>query len=137
MPSEAETWILLASLVFDNRTTWRDQVAERTGMPFSRFRALRRLEHRPMTSSILAERLDIDTAATSVIVSDLVARGLVAKQDDPDDGRRKILSLTKDGVAVMDAVRAIEHPSPLLAALTDDERATLHSLLTKMQEHSA
>lgn len=128
--------MLLAGLVFDNRAGWRSHIAEQTQMPFSRFRALRRLERAPMTATCLAEELDVDAAATSVILSDLEGRGLTARRPDPDDGRRKIVSITDAGRALVSEIRATAVPTPALAALTDDERLTLFTLLTKMQEYS-
>ena len=136
-PTATETWLLMASLVHDHSAAWRAFVTERTGMPFSRFRALRRLEPAPLTASALAERLDVDMPATSVIVTDLVARGLVSKTSDPDYGRSKILTLTPAGSDVMADVRAHAQAPTLIQALDEQQRATLHQILSTMQEHDA
>lgn len=133
-PTAAETWMLLAALVFDNRHSWSTQVTDRTGLPFSRYRALRRLESGPRTGTQLADVLDIDAAATSVIVSDLVDRGLVTKTCDPTDGRRRVILITDAGTELLQSLRRDVVPAPIIGALDEDERVTLHQLLTKMQE---
>ncbi|AKT51881.1 MarR family winged helix-turn-helix transcriptional regulator [Arsenicicoccus sp. oral taxon 190] len=130
----AEVWIQLATVFSDNRAYWQPRVVERTGMPFSRFRALRRLEQAPMSGGELATSLRVDAPAASVIVGDLAARGLVRKEADPEDGRRKIITVTDEGRRLMDDIRALPEPVPALAALSPDELATLHTLLTKVQE---
>lgn len=135
-PTEVETWMLLASVFTDNRHSWHPAVVERTGMPFSRFRALRRLDRGPLTGSQLAQQLGVDSPAASVILSDLVDRALATKGPDPSDGRRKIVSITEAGRAVLADVRSMPGPAPALAALSEAERRTLHRLLTKIQEAS-
>ena len=42
-PVADEVWRMMASLVIDNRDSWKRAVVERTGLPFSRIRVLRRL----------------------------------------------------------------------------------------------
>ena len=126
--------MLLASLVFDHRGQWQTRISEHMGMPFSRFRALRRLEDGPLTGKELAERLEVDAGASSNAVSDLVDHGLVSKREHPEDGRRKILALTDSGRAMLDSLRLMDQPAELFAALDDDDRRTLLRILTTMKE---
>ena len=44
-----EVWRALTALVYDNRDSWKRAVIERSGLPFSRIRVLRRLARRPMS----------------------------------------------------------------------------------------
>jgi DNA-binding MarR family transcriptional regulator len=68
-------------------------------MSFVRTKALRRIAARPMPVSDLAAELLTDRPYATLIVDDLVRRGLVERTTDPADRRRKILSATPEGAA--------------------------------------
>jgi DNA-binding MarR family transcriptional regulator len=65
--------------------------------------------HQRLTSSELAARWGVSAPTMSKMVSLLVDRGWLVREEDPDDRRRKLLSLTPSGVAahkqVYEAVR--------------------------------
>lgn len=125
----------MATLIMDNRADWRDTVIAATGMPFSRFRALRRLESGPLTQSELAARLGVDAPATSVLVGELVDDGLVLRASDPADRRRNLVELTDAGRAVVDGVRELPDAVPSrLGVLDDEEVGTLHRLLQRLHD---
>ncbi|MFD0329624.1 MarR family winged helix-turn-helix transcriptional regulator [Streptacidiphilus monticola] len=94
----------MQALILDNDR--RRSVAEATGISFARSRALRRLVQRPLRMSELAAKLATDKPYTTLIVDDLVRRGLVERTTDPDDRRCKLVSLTETGRAM--ALRAQE-----------------------------
>ncbi|WP_413099673.1 MarR family winged helix-turn-helix transcriptional regulator [Streptomyces sp. Inha503] len=100
----ARAWQGLNTLLME-RYNRRKAVAESLGMSFSRVRALRRLAAGPITLRELAERLGADPPYTSVIVDDLVRRGLAERITNPADRRSKLVHLTKDGQEL--AARAI------------------------------
>jgi len=54
----------------------------------------------------LAERLGVTQQAASKQVADLVARGLVEREADPDDRRASRVTLSRRGQAAVDAARA-------------------------------
>jgi DNA-binding MarR family transcriptional regulator len=58
---------------------------------------IRALHDRPLPLARLAELLDVTKQAAQQTVDDMQAAGLVAREDDPADGRRKLLALTADG----------------------------------------
>ena len=118
----------------DHKNLWREQFESQLDMPFSRYRAMRRLERRPRTQRELAELLNVDAPAASVIVGDLVRRGLVSREPHPDDGRAKLVEVTDAGRAWLAEVRALpaETPPPF-AAITAAERRDLSRLLAKMR----
>jgi DNA-binding MarR family transcriptional regulator len=74
----------------------------------------------------LTKSLLMSSGGTSNVINRLAARGLVARQPDPDDGRGTLVGLTDEGVALAEeAVRtsAATHaavlaavPEPVLAA---------------------
>lgn len=69
--------------------------------------------------------------ATTKRVKALVARGLVARTPDPDDGRGALVSLTPDGVALIDAVfpAQLATERELIAAVPPDRRADVVAAL--------
>jgi DNA-binding MarR family transcriptional regulator len=78
-----EVWQVMSSLVFDNRDSWRRAVVERSGLPFSRIRVLRRLARGPMTVKQVAAAATMDAPAATVAVNDLEDRGLVVRTPEP------------------------------------------------------
>ena len=64
--------------------------------------ALTRLDRSgPATSSALAKEEQISPQSMGATLAALEARGLVARQPDPDDGRRAVLTLTGAGQQVL------------------------------------
>lgn len=126
-------WQIVVTLVMESRGDWRRKVSEATGMPFSRYRALKRLRAEPRTLRDLAEQMGTDAPATTVLVDDLEARGLVKRQPHPADRRAKLVSLTAAGrrqLAV--AKQIIDQPPEALLALSAKDLALLRRVLEKL-----
>ena len=126
-----ETWLLLEQLVARHRLAWRQHILTRITMPFNRFYALASIAARPGTNSELADRLGLDAPGASTVVRDLARHGLIHRSPDPQDKRRKIISLTPAGSAAMADVRSAPLSFTPFRNLTDAERHTLHELLLK------
>ncbi|HEX4448887.1 MAG TPA: MarR family transcriptional regulator [Polyangiaceae bacterium] len=123
-------WHTMVSLVMDSRGDWRRKVAEASGLPFSRVRALRRLGAGPMSLRDLAESMTTDAPAATVAVNDLETRGLVERRPHPTDGRTKLVSLTSAGRRVLASVRAVtDHAPQGLSDLPARDLATLQRVL--------
>ena len=131
--SEAErTWRLLVELVMETRGEWRRKVVEATGLPFSRVRALWRLEHGPWTLAELAQQMGTDAPATTVLVDALEQRGLVKRMPHPTDRRAKQVSITAAGRRIVDIVEKIGDPPPAaFERLPDVELRRLRATLEK------
>jgi DNA-binding MarR family transcriptional regulator len=126
-------WHDLTALVHENRDGWKRAVIDRSGLPFSRIRILRRVGRGPVTVTRLAEAATVDVPAATVAVNDLEARGLVVRQVDPDNRRCKTVSLTDAGRAVLRDIDDVDDPAPAaLAALDADDLQTLRALLAKI-----
>jgi DNA-binding MarR family transcriptional regulator len=126
-------WRSMAAVVFDNRDVWRRSVIERTGLPFSRVRVLRRLAKRPMTAKEIAVAASMDAPATSVSVNDLENRGLVVREAVPTNRRCKVISLTEKGRSVLDDIDALEDPAPpAFAGLSAADLERLQAILAKL-----
>ncbi|QCH22539.1 Transcriptional regulator SlyA [Mycobacteroides salmoniphilum] len=136
-PLADEVWRAMASLVLDNRDGWRRMVVEKTGLPFSRVRILRRLARQSMTVKGIAEATALDAPAATVAVSDLEQRGLVVRHIDPDNRRCKRVSLTEEGQRVVAAIAELDDPAPAaLAALSEAELKNLRAILERAASFS-
>ena len=133
-PLADEVWRSMAAVVIDNRDSWKRTVVERSGLPFSRIRILKRLSRGSMSVKELAHAATIDAPAATVAVNDLEDRGLVVREIDPANRRCKIVSLTEAGQAMVHEIDAITDPAPeSLAALDDTELETLKAILVRVQ----
>lgn len=132
-PAAERTWRLIVELVMESRGAWRRKVTEATDLPFSRVRALWRLERGPRTLRELAEDMGTDAPATTVIVDALEARGLVKRAPHPGDRRAKDVSLTAAGRRMLHLVDDLADPPPAaLSALPRDELERLWQTLRKI-----
>ena len=123
----------MSSLVLDNKDRWKRAVVDRTGLPFSRIRILRRLASQPMTVKEVAEAATIDAPAATVAVNDLESRGLVVRQPHPENRRCKMVSLTEAGRDVIAVLDDTDDPAPeVLAALDEQDLAALQTILARL-----
>lgn len=132
-PVADQVWRSMSSLVLDNKDRWRRAVVDRTGLPFSRIRILRRLASQPMTVKEVAEAATIDAPAATVAVNDLEARGLVVRRPHPDNRRCKLVSLTDAGRDVIAVLDDTDDPAPqMLASLDDQDLQALREILGRV-----
>lgn len=128
-----KTWRLLVELVMETRGEWRRKVTETTGLPFSRVRALWRLERGPRTLAELAHDMGTDAPATTVLINALEQRGLVKRAPHPTDRRAKQVSLTTAGRRVLGTVEKItDRPPAALERLPEVELERLRETLEKL-----
>ncbi|MGR6998513.1 MarR family winged helix-turn-helix transcriptional regulator [Yinghuangia aomiensis] len=93
----------------------RREVADATGLSFSRSRALRRLARKPMRMTELAAEMATDKPYTTLIVDDLERRGLVVRTVSPQDRRAKVVSVTDAGREMADlATHILSRPPTAL-----------------------
>jgi DNA-binding MarR family transcriptional regulator len=125
-----ELWRRLTGYMFDLRDQWRRELSESTGLSFGKLRVLRRLYDRPGTLRELAEAVGVDAPATTVLVNDLEARGLVVRAPHPTNRRAKIASLTPAGrELVAQALGAKERPPQAFLGTSASDLAALHRIL--------
>ena len=84
----------------------------------------------------LASKLRIHPSRLVAILDNLEKRGFLERRPNPDDRRLYSLHLTKVGEEVLGKIGNVarEHQDALLAALTNEERAALGSLLLKVAD---
>ncbi|MFJ2957923.1 MarR family winged helix-turn-helix transcriptional regulator [Streptomyces sp. NPDC087270] len=104
--------------------------------------ALARLDRGgPATSAELARREQISPQSMGATLAALQARGLVEVTADPQDGRRKVLSVSEDGMQVLRDKRSAR--TELVAGVLDArfdrtelaQLATAAPLLLRLAEH--
>lgn len=129
MSTPGALWLSMVTLVRDTHMD-HGAVERLLDMPFSRFRALRRLERHARTQRELADRMGVDGSAMSGIVSDLVERGLATREPSEVDRRCNQVTITSAGRAALDRVRDSDTLAPdWFDALDANQRAALASIL--------
>lgn len=88
------------------------------------------------SQNYLGRQTAMDAATMQGVIKRLIARGLIERRPDPDDRRRLLLTLTKDGVAVADDVRSrgSEITRQTLSPLTAAERDSFLKLLRRLAD---
>lgn len=87
----------------------------------------------PVGQRALAEALQLDPTNVVAVLNDLETRGFISRTRDAEDRRRHIVAATEDGLAALQVEECAyaEIEAHVLGALDDDERAQLHSLLSR------
>jgi DNA-binding MarR family transcriptional regulator len=90
-------------------------------------------ERGPLSQQGLGEVLSLDPSNVVGLLNELEERGLITRRRDPSDRRRHIVELSTKGEEALAAayVRLGLVEDSLLAALSAEERATLHDLLVR------
>jgi DNA-binding MarR family transcriptional regulator len=103
------------------------------GRGLGRVKVLVLLTDGPMTLRDIAEANGVDAPYTTVIVDQLVSRGLVQRTAHPDDNRRKLVTLTAVGrEAAALAEQILAEPPAELRALAASDLALLEDVLTRL-----
>jgi DNA-binding MarR family transcriptional regulator len=110
-----------------------DEVVRAAGLTTSTYTALTVLDRRTgLTTAELARNSFVTPQAMADIVTALERRALISRHADPDHGRRRLISLTGNGRAVLaelaPAVAALEEH--MLAGLDADARVALRRSLS-------
>jgi DNA-binding MarR family transcriptional regulator len=128
----ARAWARMRSVVLDQHDRRRD-VCEALGMSFIKVKALYRVAETPMTMRELTETLSTDRPYTTLVVDDLVRRGLAVREPHPDDRRSRVVTLTPAGrEAAALALRILGEPPKVLLALPPADLAALDRILARL-----
>jgi len=122
-------WQAMRTLVLD-RHDRRAEISAQFGMSYIRIKTVNLLAQGPLTMKDLAGRLAVDAPYTTVVVDDLEVRGLVERQPDPVDRRRKIVAITAAGRKLSrQAVKMASEPPAEVAALSPADLAHLDRIM--------
>jgi DNA-binding MarR family transcriptional regulator len=89
----------------------------------------------PLSQNLLGRLTVMDAATIKGVVDRLIQRGLTETRADPDDGRRRLVSLTEAGRALVEALapKALRITEETLAPLDPEERKLFTALLLKLR----
>ena len=91
----------------------------------------------PVSMRELARRLHCDPSNITLLGDQLQAVGLVQRQPDPSDGRRRVLVLTDKGLELWSRLLERMQQRSALFTLTIEEQNQLLGLLEKVQTNQA
>ena len=131
---QASTWYLLALAGSEARHLWADMLAQLQMSP-SQFKVLQALaESGPLGQHQLADLIGIDPRNAVPLIDSLAERGLLARDVDPADRRRRVLTLTARGqkLAAKLASIAVEIEDDFLSPLTAAEQGSLRQMLLSL-----
>lgn len=88
----------------------------------------------PITQKELAARLGIDGSSLVRVLDILQRRGLIERRADPTDGRARLLHMTAEGEAQLDAILTELHgfEAELLAEVSDSELAVMLEAMARI-----
>ena len=124
-------WYLMAKTGSLARQRWAGMLAELKVSP-SQYGVLMTLgEAGPLGQQRLAELVGVDPRNAVPIIDALAAQGLVRREVDPADRRRRVLDLTAKGQGVVGELASVgaKIERDLLSPLTPAEQATLRRML--------
>lgn len=110
---------------------------EETNLSFPQISVLMQLKHHENCGvSDMGKRLGISNAAASQLVDRLVQKGYVARTEDPRDRRAKTLSLTPEGLALIERGMQARNAwlAGMAASLSEAQRAHIIEALTLLTE---
>ena len=110
--------------------------SERFGLTIPEWRVMAVLgQGGDVSAREVAARTAMDKVRVSRAVTRLLQLGHITRRTDPKDRRRAIIDLTPSGMSVYRQIvpRALAVETEMLAALTDEERAGLEAMISKLE----
>jgi DNA-binding MarR family transcriptional regulator len=91
-----------------------------------------------LSPTAAGERTSMDKVKVSRAAASLVARGLLRQAQDPEDGRGRLLRLTRKGAGIYAGLKpmAEQIETTLAAGLSKTEWNALHKALGRLMEHT-
>jgi DNA-binding MarR family transcriptional regulator len=91
-----------------------------------------------LSPTAAGEHTSMDKVKVSRAAASLVARGLLRQTQDPEDGRGRLLRLTRKGTGVYAGIKpmAQQIETTLAAGLSKAEWNMLHKALARLTEHT-
>jgi DNA-binding MarR family transcriptional regulator len=139
-PGIAQQWPTLLMIKLGRITMHRfTQALEPFGVRPRHVAALIELRDRgELTQQSLCGQLHLDPTNLVTILNELEERGYATRRRDPEDRRRHLVEISKEGIAVIDKVSEVMDgvEGELLEDLDPAERRELEGLLTSIWERS-
>jgi DNA-binding MarR family transcriptional regulator len=95
---------------------------------------LRQMQRGSLTVAAVAECLNLSPSAASRAIDRLVRDGLIRREENPDDRRQKLITMTEAGQRLVGEMEAIfaEQQRRIVATLDEEEQAQFSGLLARM-----
>ncbi len=116
-----------------------DAYSERYGLSINEWRIMAVLGRFPgLSAAEVSERTAMDKVAVSRAVARLIESGRARREMAPDDRRRSVLELTREGRQIYNRITPVllRYESELLEALDPAERRRLMGLLATLQDRA-
>ena len=117
---------------------WYTDALKPTGLNPRHVGVLFEVRARPTSQQALIESIGVDPSKLVGLLNDLEAEGLIVRRRDPDDRRRHIVELSKEGrtrlAAAEQAAGQVENR--LFVGLDGEQRKQLHGLLAQVADSS-
>ena len=110
---------------------WFTEALKPTGLTPRHLGVLFEVDAHPTSQQALIESIGVDPSKLVGLLNDLEAEGLIVRRRDPDDRRRHIVELSKEGRARLAAAKqaASKVEERLFVGLDAAQRKQLHGLL--------
>ena len=120
------------------RSVGSTEALKPSGLTPRHFGVLFEVRARPTSQQALIDSIGVDPSKLVGLLNDLEAEGLIVRRRDPDDRRRHIVEVSKEGQRPAGGGRAGggEVEGGLFAGLDDGQRAELHALLAQVADSS-
>jgi DNA-binding MarR family transcriptional regulator len=117
---------------------WYTEALKPTGLNPRHVGVLFEVRARPTSQQALIESIGVDPSKLVGLLNDLEAEGLIVRRRDPDDRRRHIVEVSKEGRARLAALEraAAKVEERLFAGLDGEQRKQLHGLLAQVADGS-
>jgi MarR family transcriptional regulator, lower aerobic nicotinate degradation pathway regulator len=118
---------------------WFTEALKPIGLTPRHFGVLYELRVRPTSQQALIDSIGVDPSKLVGLLNDLEADGLIVRRRDPEDRRRHIVEVSKEGRARLSAAEkaAAEVEGRLFASLDDGQRAELLRSLAQVADSTA
>jgi Transcriptional regulators len=129
-----EAFHLLRQLFQQHTARWQHELPELTKPQYAVMRSI--AEH-PGIEQVELTEVAVSTKATlAEMLSRMEARGLVRREHDPADKRRRFVFLTEEGETLLSSCKPIGNgvDEAFLGKLNEDERAQFSQLIKKMMQ---
>lgn len=136
-----ETLCAIMQKVSTNHKRILNSLVEDYGLTYAQYLVLRFIESNESTlAQNIIIALDSDKATISGIVNRLYARGWISKSTDPEDKRKKIISLSQEGIKKLSAIHHLTDSceSLMLHSFSPKDskklKALLHELISNQDQ---
>lgn len=131
---EQEIFHLMRKVFQQHTARWQQYLPELTKPQYAVLRAI--AEHPGIEQVQLTEAALSSKATLAELLARLEARGLLQREQDPADKRRRFITLTAEGEALLDASLPVGHgvDNQFLSRLSVAEQHHLRMLLLKITE---